>query len=691
MKKKSYYSDDICVVGMGCVLPEANSLQEFWNNISIGNCAIKKIPEKRWKSKLYFSLDKKEEDKTYSNTGAFVSNERLEKIYKKFKLNPFKDNRLKAMALDATEQALDCIKPSVLNDAKKRAAVFLGCMEADEAFTLERFYLHNRKSLEDYIIKNNIENKEGVFEKIKKYFNASEWDDQAVTAAILTNSVVASIKERFGIKGEGALIDAACASSLAALDVAARALKNKTADLVITGGIESNLAPDTFILFSKVGAISSEKCLPFDEKSEGLSQGEGAAVFVLQRLEDAIKDGNKIYGVIKSIGSSSDGKSSSLFSPSVKGQVLALERAYAGLDKNVDYVECHGTGTKIGDSTELKSLNTFFKDKDKKIPMGSVKALVGHTKGAAGAAGLLKCLLSLQNKKIAPSKYLQTFLGDERSSVYVNKKPIDLDDVARPLRFGISSFGFGNVNYHVVLDEFDQNREIKKIKSNAAENDVVALGSSSVSAEEIDFNLITSKFRILPQSIAHIDRVQLQALVAMSKAFEKANLRIDSLDKEKISVISASCLGLGSAIDLVERVRYFEIIDALDFLEKPLLDLIVKDKNKFPAITEDTAPGVLNNVIAGRICNAFDLNGENFNVDADFNSFSTALNIAKQKLQEKEGVIILVYCEEELNKEKAKIERKNVGCLLLSTLDLAKKNDYPIYKIIEKINYHDSK
>lgn len=690
MKKNSYHKNDVCIVGIGCVLPEADNPQEFWTNISNGNCSIKKIPEERWKSRLYFSLDKKEEDKTYSNTAAFVGNNQLKKIYKKFKLNPLKDNRLHAMALGATVQALDCINPDTLNRTKKNTAVFLGCMEADEAYTLERFYLHNKKSLEDHTAKNNIENKDQIFEKIKKYFNPHQWDGQAAASAILTNSVVNLIKQKFNLEGEGALIDAACASSLAALDVAVASLKNYKVDLAVSGGIESNLAPDTFVLFSKVGALSPEKCLPFDERSQGLSQGEGAVVFVLQRLEDAIKDKNKIYGVIKSIGSSSDGKNSSLFSPSVKGQMLALERAYKDLPKNsVDYIECHGTGTKIGDATELASLNMFFKGE--KIPIGSVKSLIGHTKGAAGASGMLKCLLSLQNKKISSSKYLESFMGGKNDPVYINKKTINIESISHPLRFGISSFGFGNVNYHVVLDEFEKSNEVVKTKNDTAPDSVVVLGRSSMFLEKIDFDLITAKFKIPPQSLLHIDKVQLQALLAVSEAFEKSNIKIDSLDKEQVTVISASCLGLDSAVDLVKRVRHFEFNDALNFLDKVSLDLMIRHKNKFPEITEDTGSGVLNNVIAGRICNSFDLKGENFNVDCDFNSFPVALNIAAGKLQEKGGIIILVYCEEELNKDEIRLERKKINCMLLSTLGLAKKNDYPIREIIERINYYDSK
>jgi acyl transferase domain-containing protein len=691
MKKNSYYSNDICIVGMGCVLPDANNPQEFWANILENNCSIRKIPEERWKSQPYFSSDKKEKDKTYSNVAAFVENAQLGKIGKRLGLDPLKNNRLQIMALEATTQALNCINPETLEKTRKNTAIYLGCMEIDEAFTLEKFYLQNKKSLENYIIKNNLKNKEIILKKFKEHFNSSKWDEEAIIASVLTTSTINLIKQKFNIEGEGALIDAACASSLAALDVSVSALKNYKADLVITGGIESYLAPDMFVLFCKVGALSEGKCYPFDEKSSGLSQGEGAVMFVLQRLGDAIKDGNKIYGVIKSSGSSSDGKNSSLFSPSVKGQIIAFERAYATLDKSrVNYIECHGTGTKLGDAIELKALNMFFKDK--KIPIGSVKSLIGHLKGAAGSAGVLKCLLSMQDKKIPPSKYLKKFIGTKNGSVYINKKIIDLAKNQYPLRFGISSFGFGNANFHVVLEEFNKNKSrIIKSKKNKTLDPIVVLGCSSLLLKEVDFGLITSKFKIPPQSLSKIDKVQLQALLVTVEAFEKSNMEIDFLDKNEIRVISASCLGLDAALNLSKRVRHFEFLEAFNLFDKASVDLLIKHKDKFSEITEDTGPGVLNNVIAGRICNMFDFKGENFNVDCDFNSFPVALNIAVEKLQEKGSMIVLIYCEEELNKNEAYVERKKINCLILSTLSLAKKNNYPICEIIEKINYHDSK
>ncbi|MBU1179217.1 hypothetical protein KKB69_02700 [Patescibacteria group bacterium] len=663
MKKNLYYNNDVCIVGIGCVLPEANNPREFRDNLLAGKCSTKKIPEERWKSRLYFSADKKEEDKTYSNVAAFVEDEQIDKLRKNLNLDS-KNNRLQIMALEAARQSLACLGAKTLERARKKTSIFLGCMELDEALLMQNFFQHNKKSLERYIAGGNLKNKDKILAKLKEYFDKHEVGAEVKISSLLTTSVINLIKKKFNLQGESALIDAACASSLAALDVSVKSLKDYEADLVITGGIESNLGPDTFVLFSKVGALSEGSCHPFDKKADGLSQGEGVVVFVLQRLEDALRGKNKIYGLIKSIGSSSDGKSSSLFSPAAEGQTLAYERAYKNLDKNkVDYIECHGTGTKVGDATELESLNKFFGGR--KIPMDSVKALVGHTKGAAGASGMLKCLLNMQNKKIK--------------------------------RCGISSFGFGNINYHAVLDEFDTScpvikkenpstslRTSKKIKDS-----IIVVGRSSVDLDKIDAALIASKCKIPPQSLPQIDKVQLGALLAAAEAFEKSNIEIDLLDKEKVSVISASCLGLDSAIGFVERIRHFEFCDALNFLDRDSLDFMIRHKNKFPEVTEDTGTGTLNNVIAGRVSNVFDFKGKNFNVDADFNSPAASLNIALRDLKEEGGLIVLLSCDERLNRKEIIIERKKISCRLLSTLSFAKEKNYPIKKIIKKVDYHE--
>ncbi len=155
-------------------------------------------------------------------------------------------------------------------------------------------------------------------------------------------------------------------------------------------------------------------------------------------------------------------------------------------------------------------------------------------------------------------------------------------------------------------------------------------------------------------------------------------------------MISASLTCLDAAIDFMERVRHFELKKVLDFLDDEPIDFMIKHKDKFPKVTEDTGPGILNNVISGKICNTFDFKGKNFNVDADLNSFPAALKIASRELRKnKKTIVVLVYFDEKLGEENMRVKKNKVSCLLLSTLDYALKKNYPIREVIKEINYHD--
>lgn len=683
-----YQPNDICIVGRGCVLPEASRPEEFWTNIISGTCSIRQMPEERFDKRLYFSRERLAKDKSYSSYAGFVDDEDLKKISKRLGLVFSRNRRLEIMSLEATRQAFACLKQK-RKKILENTTLFIGCMEASDGFSLENFFAFNKKFLKQYIQKSNIKSKKKAFDAIEQYFN-HEVDDALQIDAVLTTSVIDVLKKKFHLKGEGVLVDAACASSLAAIESAVDALKNYETDMAVTGGIESNLRPDSFVLFSKVGALSEKRCLPFDEQTDGLSQGEGAVIFVLQRMEDALRDGNTIYGIIRSVGSASDGNSSSLFSPSIEGQLLSYDRAYQSIDpQSIDYIECHGTGTKLGDKTEINSLNAFFK---KKIPIGSVKSLVGHTKGSAGAVGLLKCLLLMEQKIIPPTRYITSSMAPQNGNVYVNKRPLSLRKKSKhkALRCGVSAFGFGNINYHVVVEEWKKEGKIKSQLMLQEPETIVVIGEGIAVYKDIDSDVLVRQFNIPPKSIASIDKIQLLALSAVQDAFEKSHIAIDSLKKESVSVLSASIIGLESALHFSYRIITAEFEKVFDPSDENMKKMFAKYKDRFPEVTEDTGPGILNNVIAGRICNTFDFKGKNFNVDADFNSFASALKLAKRELQKNDGIVILVFCREKLDTERKYILRKDeVSCLLLTTLRRAKEESYPIQKLIQSIRYDE--
>ncbi|GAH00720.1 unnamed protein product, partial [marine sediment metagenome] len=217
------------------------------------------------------------------------------------------------------------------------------------------------------------------------------------------------------------------------------------------------------IKFCKIGALSEDGSYPFDARANGFIMGEGAGFMVLRRLEDAIRDNNKIYAIISGYGGSSDGKGKGITAPNPEGQRLAIERALNTSSikpSEIQYLECHGTSTIVGDATELNVLKGFFSGRNlnQKLAIGSIKSQIGHLKSAAGIAGIIKSVLALHHKIIPPSVNYNSpnpSINWEISPYYVNTKPIKwISPEFGIRRAGVSAFGFGGTNYHVILEEF---------------------------------------------------------------------------------------------------------------------------------------------------------------------------------------------------------------------------------------------
>ncbi|HJT88453.1 MAG TPA: type I polyketide synthase, partial [Bryobacteraceae bacterium] len=280
----------------------------------------------------------------------------------------------------------------------------------------------------------------------------------------LANCLAGRIANVFNFHGPNYVTDAACASAMAALSAAVEGLLERKFDAAITGGIDRNMGASTFVKFCKIGALSGTGSRPYAEGADGFVMGEGAAVFLLKRLADAERDGDRVYAVIRGIGASSDGKGKGITAPNPIGQRLALERAWenAGLPPaTVDVIEGHGTSTRVGDVVEVETaagVLQSFHLRPGSVALGSVKSNIGHLKGAAGAAGLLKTALALREKVLPPTVHCEhpnPDLDFPHLPLYLNTElrpweaPPD-----HPRRAGVSAFGFGGTNFHVVLEEY---------------------------------------------------------------------------------------------------------------------------------------------------------------------------------------------------------------------------------------------
>ena len=280
----------------------------------------------------------------------------------------------------------------------------------------------------------------------------------------LSNIIAGRVANVFNLAGPNFITDAACASSLAAIQAASEGLLSGKFDAAVTGGIDHSMSPESYIKFCKIGALSPDGSRPYADGANGFVMGEGAVTFLLKRLEDAERDGDKIYAVIRGIGGSSDGKGKGITAPNPFGQQRAIERAWqdAGINPaSVGLIEGHGTSTKVGDVAEVSSLNMVFGSlgmKPGSVALGSVKSNIGHLKSAAGAVGLLKTILALHNRVLPPSANFER----PNPNIDFSHLPFSVNTQSREwkvtegnFRFaGVSSFGFGGTNFHVVLEEY---------------------------------------------------------------------------------------------------------------------------------------------------------------------------------------------------------------------------------------------
>ncbi|BCL32969.1 polyketide synthase [Streptomyces aurantiacus] len=276
----------------------------------------------------------------------------------------------------------------------------------------------------------------------------------------LAGGIAALLANEYGLDAVPLAVEAACASSLAALDMAVGALRSRTADFAIAGGVELACNARDMVLCSALGLLSHSRNAPFDAGADGFTPGDGCGLFLLRRYGDALRDGDEILGLIRGVGASNDAKS--LIAPDVGGQTRAMERAFAQVDfapSAVDYLEAHGTGTKVGDRVEIAAVARVYGRAPRARPLeiGSAKSFYGHTFAAAGSAGLLRTLLAMRERTLPPNTNLRTInpaldLAAVPARVSTEPSPW-VTGPGQPRRAAVSSFGTGGINYHVLVEE----------------------------------------------------------------------------------------------------------------------------------------------------------------------------------------------------------------------------------------------
>ena len=500
--KSTDHIQPLAIVGMGCMFPKADNIDAYWNNIKNRVDAITDIPKTHWSINDYFDKDPKKPDHTYAAKGGFISNVDFPPL--DFGVLP---NSVEAT--DTSQLLSMLVVEQALQDAgygkdmkefdRNRVSVILGVTGALELVVPLGARLGHpiwRKALKKYGIDNDIA--EEIVQEIGDSYVG--WQENSFPG-LLGNVVAGRIANHFDFGGSNCVVDAACASSLSALHMASMELTSGASDMVITGGIDTFNSIFMYMCFSKTSALSPQgHAKPFDANGDGTILSEGLGIMVVKRLQDAERDGDKIYAVVKSVGSSSDGKGQAIYAPSDRGQAKAIKQSHkiANVSPDtIELVEAHGRGTKVGDSIEANALIKVFEETKKPgtwCALGSVKSQIGHTKAAAGAAGVIKSALALYNKTLPPTIKIKKpieQLQTGNSPLYLNTETRPwLPKSEHPRRAGVSSFGFGGSNFHCILEEYKGQRV-------CWDGNIQILAFSGKTPEEI-----TTQLRSVPQQIS---------------------------------------------------------------------------------------------------------------------------------------------------------------------------------------------
>jgi malonyl CoA-acyl carrier protein transacylase len=469
--------EPIAIVGLGCVLPDAPDVETFWNNLTSGKNSIREVPKERWDPALYWDADKSVPDKTYAKIGGFVMDDAFDGIA--YRMPPKVVEQVdpcQRWALSATRQALvdaryaTGLKGDEGRDFDRdRCAVILGNAmggESNKIVTKRLFWPEAKQAMlddEDFQTLST-ERQNAMLERAEvRYKSTTLPVTEDTMPGHLSNVIAGRIANAFNLAGKNFTTDAACASSLAALDAAVDTLRDRDADMVVWGGSDRSMDITPYVQFSKIGALSPDGSRPFDKDANGFVMGEGCAMFVLKLLADAERDGDTVYATVIGVGSSSDGKGKGITAPNPAGQVKAVLRAYrdAGIDPaTIGYLEAHGTSTPVGDPVELESVQNAFVELSPNPPavgsirVGSVKGNIGHLKAGAGAAGVLKAILAIHRQQIPPSinvRELNPRIDWGTSPFKVNTELTPWTGDQR--RAAVSSFGFGGTNFHVIFEQ----------------------------------------------------------------------------------------------------------------------------------------------------------------------------------------------------------------------------------------------
>nr|AAK19883.1 soraphen polyketide synthase A [Sorangium cellulosum] len=523
-------NEPIAIVGMACRFPGAPDVDSYWRLLSGGVDAVTEVPAGRWDMDAFYDRDPRSLGDVSTLRGGFIDDvDRFDAMF--FGISP-----REAVSMDPQQRLMLELAWEALEDAgivaerlkESLTGVFFGCIW-DDYVTL--IHQRGRGAIAQHTVTGN-------------------------HRSIIANRVSYTLD----LRGPSMTVDSACSSALVTIHMACESLRSGESTLALAGGVNLNIAPESTIGVHKFGGLSPDgRCFTFDARANGYVRGEGGGVVVLKRLSSAIADGDPIICVIRGSAVNNDGASNGLTGPNPLAQEAVLRTAYerAGVNPaDVQYVELHGTGTQLGDPVEASALGAVLgkrRPAERPLLVGSAKTNVGHLEGAAGIVGLLKAALCLKHKQLAPNLNFETpnpHIPFAELNLKVQGALGPWPDMDRPLVCGVSSFGLGGTNAHVVLSEW---------ASLEAELHPLAAESPEALREEVQRRLLTMTSLVGRAPLSFLcgrSAAQRSAkehrLAVTARSFEELKQRLlGFLEHEKHVSVSAGRVDLGAAPKVV--------------------------------------------------------------------------------------------------------------------------------------------
>jgi len=681
----------IAIVGIGCVFPDAPNVDAFWENVANGHDAVRDVPAERWSLSMEdaFDSEKGAADKVFSKRGCFIDS--LPKLPAGMEIDSDWLEKL-----DPSFRVLLAAGGQAFQDAQfgeidlSRVGVTLGNLALPTDSASQWSWDILGQTFEEKVLAQSAVNPNIGVDPINRYV-------AGLPAGVLANAL--------GLGGGSMTLDAACSSSLYALKLAVDDLQAGRVDAMLTGGLSRPSCLYTQMGFSQLRALSpTGLCSPFDTNGNGLVVGEGSGVLVLKRLDDAKAQGDQIYAVLRGMGLSND-IGGSLLAPMTEGQLRAMRSAYeqAGLTpQDMDLIECHATGTPVGDVTEVESLKALWGAdgwNNGQCVVGSVKSNIGHLLTAAGSAALIKVIQAMKHSTLPPTANFnapspQMNMESSPFDVLKEKKPWETRDASTPRRAAVSAFGFGGINAHIILEQFEESGTREKeptLEITPNESEPIAVvgmdawfgswDSLRAFQERVlgggddhepatsphwwgveqsawyrmqgltqtpfkghfiqELNVPTNAFRIPPNEIKELLPQQLLMLQVAARALEDGGYSVD--EDKVLGERTGVYVGLGLDLNttnyhfrwvLLNHARKWARQLGLDLTEDELIDWVENLRNASgPALSANGTMGGLGSIAASRIAREFRFGGPSHTISSEETSSMRSVEVAVRALQ----------------------------------------------------------